>query len=184
MPIGPQLNGTLRAFIERQPMFFVATAAEDGHVNLSPKGADSLRVLGDNHIRWLNLSGSGNETAGHLRRQNRITLMFCSFEGDAMILRVYGTAAVLHPHDAGWASAAASFPAYAGARQIYDVTIEQVQTSCGSGVPKLTFAGDRAMTELVPFYENLGPEGVKDYWRRKNMVTIDGYATGVIEDPA
>ncbi|MEM8848750.1 MAG: pyridoxamine 5'-phosphate oxidase family protein [Pseudomonadota bacterium] len=116
MPLGPKLNGTLRRFIEAQPVFFVATAAETGRVNLSPKGADTLRILDDTHIRWLNLSGSGNETAGHLRAQNRITLMFCAFQGDALILRVYGRASTLHPRDPGWDAALADFPTLAGSR--------------------------------------------------------------------
>ena len=110
MPTGSKLNGTLRAFIERQNVFFVATAAPDGRVNLSPKGADTLRVLDDNRILWLNLSGSGNETAGHLRALNRMTMMFCAFDGDALILRVYGEAKTLHPRDGGWADAIAKFP--------------------------------------------------------------------------
>jgi predicted pyridoxine 5'-phosphate oxidase superfamily flavin-nucleotide-binding protein len=124
MPLGPKLNRTLRAFIERQPMFFVATAAPEGRVNVSPKGADSLRILSDTRIQWLNLSGSGNETAGHVRLSDRMTLMFCAFEGDALILRVYGRAQVLYPRDAGWDEAAAQFPPMAGSRQIFDVTVE------------------------------------------------------------
>ena len=92
MPLGKKLNGTLRAFIQRQPMFFVATAAETGRVNVSPKGADTLRILDDNRIMWLNLSGSGNETAAHVREDPRMTLMFCAFTGDHFILRAYGTA--------------------------------------------------------------------------------------------
>ena len=182
MPLGSKLNGTLRKFIESQPMFFVATAATDGRVNLSPKGADTIRIIDDTHIRWLNLSGSGNETAGHLRQSNRMTLMFCAFQGDALILRVYGRASTLHPRDAGWADAAAQFPTMAGSRQIFDVTIDGVQTSCGTGVPKMRFEKDRAAEELVPFYDDLGTEGVADYWRRKNVETIDGFSTGLFED--
>lgn len=179
MALGVKLNGRLRQFIERQKVFFVATAAETGRVNLSPKGADTLRVLDDGHIRWLNLSGSGNETAGHIRRQNRITLMFCAFEGDALILRVYGTATVMHPHDAGWEEANADFPKLAGSRQIFDVSIDAVQTSCGTGVPFMSFEKDRAELELVPYYAQLGPDGVEDYWRKKNVETIDGFDTGL-----
>lgn len=182
MALGQKLNGTLRAFIERQRLFFVATAAHDGRVNLSPKGADTLRVLDDRTIRWLSLSGSGNETAGHLRRSNRITLMFCAFEGDALILRVYGRANVLHPRNAGWTDALASFPQMAGTRQIFDVSIDSVQTSCGAGVPFMTYSGERASKELVPFYDDLGRAGVEDYWRRKNTQTIDGFETGLFED--
>lgn len=184
MAIGSKLNGTLRRFIESQKVFFVATAAEDGRVNVSPKGADSLRILSDHNIRWLSLSGSGNETAGHIRRQNRITLMFCAFEGDALILRLYGKARVIHPRDEDWADAVAAFPEMAGSRQIFDVTIESVQTSCGTGVPIMAFQKDRADDELVPYYADMGPEGVDAYWRKKNVETIDGFPTGLFEDDA
>ncbi len=182
MPTGPKLNRSLRAFIERQKMFFVATAGPEGRVNVSPKGADSLRILSDTHIRWLSLSGSGNETAGHLRQSDRMTLMFCAFDGDALILRTYGRANVLHPRDAGWNDAIADFPDMAGTRQIFDLTIELVQTSCGTGVPRMAFEADRVGGELLPFYADMGPDGVTDYWRRKNTETIDGYPTGLFED--
>lgn len=184
MATGTKLNGTLRRFIEGQAMFFVATAAPDGRVNLSPKGADALRVLDDTHIRWLNLSGSGNETAGHLRQANRITLMWCAFAGEPMILRVYGRAETLHPRDTGWADAAAMFPPVAGNRQIFDVTVEAVQTSCGTGLPQMALEGQRAGTELVPFFEQMGEEGVRDHWSRKNATTIDGFPTGVAGERA
>ena len=176
------LTGSLQDFIKRQPMFFVATAAPDGRVNVSPKGADSLRLKSDTHIRWLNLSGSGNETAGHLHQSNRMTLMFCAFEGNALILRVYGRARVHHPHNAGWADVAADFPPMAGSRQVFDLDIETVQTSCGTGVPLMAFQGQRVDAELIPFYEDMGPDGVRDYWRRKNTETIDGFPTGVLPD--
>lgn len=179
MATGKKLNGTLRKFIERQPMFFVATVGRDGRVNVSPKGMDTPRVVDERRIVWLNLSGSGNETAAHLRNSNRMTLMFCAFEGSAMILRVYGRAGVLHPRDAGWAAAADAFPAIAGSRQIFDLEIDLVQTSCGTGVPVMGFVKSRAETELVPFYEEMGSEGVRDYWRRKNTVSIDGQPTGI-----
>ena len=154
----------------------------EGRVNLSPKGADALRIKSDTHIRWLNLSGSGNETAGHLKLANRMTLMFCSFAGDALILRVYGQAAVLHPHDAGWDAAAAEFPPMG--RKPADL---RPHHRCGpdllrDGVPLMQFEGQRAGSELVPFYDEMGPDGVRDYWRRKNTETIDGYPTGVLPD--
>ena len=182
MALGTKLNGTLRKFIEEQPMFFVATAAETGRVNVSPKGADSLRIVSDTHVRWLNLSGSGNETAGHLLRCNRMTMMFCAFEGSARILRIYGKAAIMHPRDEGWHDAVAQFPEMAGSRQIFDMTIDGVQTSCGSGVPFMAYKGDRASEELVPFYDDMGPEGVEAYWRKKNVQTIDGFETGLFEE--
>lgn len=182
MPLGSKLNGTLRQFIERQNVFFVATAAREGRVNLSPKGADTLRIIDDTRIRWLNLSGSGNETAGHLLQQNRITLMFCAFDGDALILRVYGRAKIIHPRDAGWEDAISDFPAMAGSRQVFDIAIDSVQTSCGTGVPIMTFEKDRADTELVPFYDDMGPDEVQNYWRKKNVQTIDGFDTGLFEE--
>ena len=182
MPTAAKLNGTLRAFIERQPLFFVATAAPEGRVNLSPKGMDTLRVVDDRRIRWLNLSGSGNETAAHLRENPRMTLMFCSFEGDALILRTYGEATVLHSHDEGWDEASKDFPAMAGSRQIFDLSIDLVQTSCGTGVPAMTVERDRGPEELLPFYDDMGEDGVRDYWRRKNTVSLDGKPTGVLPD--
>ncbi|NKB29235.1 MAG: pyridoxamine 5'-phosphate oxidase family protein [Rhodobacteraceae bacterium] len=182
MPLGKKLNGTLRAFIENQPVFFVSTAAETGRVNVSPKGADTLRIIDDNRIMWLNLSGSGNETAGHIRACNRMTLMFCAFTGDALILRLYGQATVIHPRDNGWADAISAFPKLAGSRQVFNLTIDGVQTSCGFGVPVMTFESDRLEEELTPVFAKMGPEGVRDYWQRRNAETIDGFATGIAED--
>lgn len=182
MPTGKQLNGTLKAFIERQVLFFVATADKAGRVNLSPKGMDTLRIENNNRVTWLNLSGSGNETAAHVRATGRMTLMFCAFEGDALILRLYGQAKFFHPRDPEWDDLAAGFPDIAGSRQIFDLSIDLIQTSCGTGVPYMDFQKSRAENELVPFYEEMGTEGVKDYWRRKNVTTVDGTPTGIFED--
>lgn len=182
MPKGGKLNRSLRAFIERQHLFFVATADRTGRVNVSPKGMDTLRVLEDDRILWLNLSGSGNETAAHVRATGRMTLMFCAFEGDAMILRVYGQATAHHPRDPGWDGMIAQFPAIAGSRQVFDMKIDLIQTSCGTGVPIMAFRKSRAEEELVPFYDAMGREGVHDYWRRKNLATIDGQPTGIFDD--
>ncbi|MDX8350102.1 pyridoxamine 5'-phosphate oxidase family protein [Cognatiyoonia sp. IB215446] len=182
MAIGPKLNTTLRNFIEKQHVFFVATAAADGRVNVSPKGMDSLRIIDNNRIVWLNLTGSGNETAAHLRDVNRMTLMFCAFEGDALILRVYGHATTLHPHDISWDGAIAQFPPMAGSRQIFNMTIDMVQTSCGTGVPLMTFEKQRGPEELLPYYADMGEDGVQDYWRRKNVKSIDGSETGIFSD--
>ena len=151
MGLAHKLNGTTRAFIAAQPLFFVATAAPEGRVNLSPKGADTLRVDSDTFLRWLNLTGSGNETAGHLRLSDRITLMFCAFSGDAMILRVYGRGRALHPRDDGWTAATADFADFASARQVIAVDIEAVQVSCGSGVPRMDLVAPRVESELDPF---------------------------------
>ncbi|MEM7028046.1 MAG: pyridoxamine 5'-phosphate oxidase family protein [Chloroflexota bacterium] len=174
------LTNQLIRFIEAQKMFFVATAAPDGRVNVSPKGLDdTLKVLDNKRIVWLNLSGSGNETAAHIYEQNRITLMFCAFEGSAMILRIYGQANIIHPRDEAWPDLISLFPELPGSRQIFDITIESAQTSCGSGVPFYEFKGDRGLAELLPFYEDMGTDGVTAYWQKKNQTSIDGKPTHI-----
>lgn len=107
-----KLNRSFKQFIEKQDMFFVATAASDGRVNLSPKGLESLKTINDNHIVWLSVTGSGNETAAHVLENSRMTLMFCAFEGDAFTLRVYGSAKVIYPRDNEWAELYDMFPDY------------------------------------------------------------------------
>lgn len=179
MATASKLNATLKAFIEAQHLFFVATAAPDGRVNVSPKGLDSLRILNDTKIIWLNLTGSGNETASHLREHPRMTLMFCAFEGDARILRVYGSAKATHANEPAWPNLLAHFPGMAGSRQIFELDIELVQTSCGTGVPLMSFTAQRGPSEMLPFYEELGSEGLRAYWDRKNAVSLDGKATGI-----
>ncbi len=174
-----KLNGSLIDFINAQHLFFVATAAADGRINISPKGLSSLRVIDETRIIWLNLSGSGNETAAHVRESPRMTLMFCAFEGAARILRVYGSAKVFHPCDVEWSAHVTLFPAMAGARNIFELTVECVQISCGTGVPFMNFMGERGPTEMLPFYEEMGKDGVSAYWERKNKLSIDGKETGI-----
>ena len=174
-----RLTRSFRRFIDAQPLFFVATAAPSGRVNLSPKGLDSLRVLSDTRILWLSVSGSGNETAAHLRQSPRMTLMFCAFEGDALTLRVYGTARVIHPRDADWVSHCAQFPDYAGARNIFDLEIDLVTTSCGTGVPEMTVTRCRAETELVPWYAKMTQQELEAFWAKKNTTSLDGDPTGI-----
>ena len=182
LPVSTKLNCTLRSFIERQRIFFVATAGADGRVNVSPKGMDTLNVIDDNRIIWLSVSGSGNETAAHVLENGRMTLMFCAFEGDAMILRTYGTATVIHPRDANWDAIYAQFPNLPGTRQIYDLTVDLVQTSCGTGVPLMKFQQQRCPEELLPYYDQMGEDGVREYWKRKNTHSIDGKPTGIFQD--
>lgn len=177
-----KLNPRFREFIEKQNLFFVATADIDGRVNVSPKGLDTLRILSDERLVWLSLSGSGNETAAHVRSTGRMTMMFCAFEGDALILRVYGQAKVYHPRDPEWTDLIAHFPKLSGSRQIFDLQIEFVQTSCGTGIPVMVFEKSRGEQELEPFYDEMGPEGLQKYWKRKNTQTIDGKPTGIIQD--
>ncbi|GAA4004584.1 pyridoxamine 5'-phosphate oxidase family protein [Deinococcus rubellus] len=173
--ISPQLQ----AFIEQQLVFFVGTAAPDGRVNISPKGLDSLRVLGPNEVAWLSVTGSGNETAAHLHQSPRMTLMFCAFTGAPLILRLYGQARMVQPGDAGWAHAAALFPALPGARQVYLLDIDLVQTSCGMAVPLMDFQAERS--ELNTWTAAKSPDALHAYQLEKNALSIDGFPTGLPE---
>ncbi|RME84015.1 MAG: pyridoxamine 5'-phosphate oxidase family protein [Caldilineae bacterium] len=168
----PELLPKHREFIEQQHIFFVATAAAEGHINVSPKGMDALRVLAPDHIIWLNLTGSGNETHAHLLENDRMTLMFCSFDQAPLILRVYGHASVITPDHSRWPDLLAHFPPYPGPRQIVDLAIELVQTSCGFGVPRYEYLGDR--DTLVRWGEQKGDEGLAAFRRKYNLVSLDG----------
>ena len=138
-----ELNDAHRAMIAAQPVFFVATAAADARINLSPKGYDCFRVLGPKRVAYLDLGGSGNETNAHLLADGRITLMFCNFRQPALILRIYGTGRPVVPWDREWDELAAHFTMLPGTRQIFDVEVESVQTSCGYGVPLMTLERER-----------------------------------------
>ncbi len=171
-----------RQFILRQHMFFVASAAATGHVNLSPKGLDSLRLVGNNRAAYLDLTGSGNETAAHLLADGRLTLMFCAFEGAPLILRLYGHGRSLRRGSAAYAEILAGEFGGAepvGARQMILLDVERVQTSCGYGVPLFTFAGDRP--SLTRWAEAKGEAGLEAYRRANNLRSIDGFATGLLE---
>ena len=169
-------------FVRAQPVFFVATAAREGRVNVSPKGMDSLRVLDPRRVVWLNLTGSGNETAAHVRACGRMTLMFMSVSASPLIVRVYGQAQVVHPRDTEWGGLVDLFPPMAGARQIFDLAVDAVSSSCGSGVPIMTVDTIRGNDELEPFYAAMSNEQLHDYWQRKNVTSIDGLPTGIFKD--
>ena len=143
------------AFIARQPVFFTATAAAEGRINLSPKGYDVFRVLGPHRVVWLDLGGSGNETHAHLCADGRITLMFCAFDNPAWILRIYGKGRPILPEDDGFAELAALFPRLPGVRQIFDIEVESAQTICGWGVPHMSL--DRERPTLVKFHAQQDP---------------------------
>lgn len=177
-----KLKSSFTAFIEDQIMFFVATAAPDGRVNLSVKGLDTLRVLSDQRIVWLSLTGSGNETAAHILQNPRMTLMFCAFSGDPFTLRTYGTARAVHPRDAEWEELYALFPDFASARNIFVLDIDLITTSCGSGVPEMSVVRNRGETDLDPWYDEMGPDKVRDFWKRKNLTSLDGYPTEIMPD--
>ena len=172
------LTPELFSFIEKQKIFFVGTAASEGTVNLSPKGMDALRIIDPNRVVWLNLTGSGNETAAHLLQFNRMTIMFCAFEGPPLILRLYGKAELVHTEDEQWGSYRALFPEYHGARQIIDMKIDLVQTSCGFGVPNYEYIGDR--DTLEKWAEKKGEQGIREYWQEKNKTSLDGLPTDII----
>lgn len=158
------------ALMARQPVFFVATAATDGRINLSPKGYDSFRVLSPTRVAYLDLGGSGNETQAHLTADGRITVMFCAFDRPALILRLYGTGRFVLAGDEGWDELAAHFTLLPGTRQIFDIAVTSVQTSCGWGVPQMTL--DRERPTLLKFAA-ADPEG----WVRelgKISRSIDG----------
>ena len=176
------LDERQQEFIEAQPMFFVATAAPEGRVNLSPKGLDSLRILDPNHLVWLSLTGSGNETAAHLQKSPRMTLMFCAFAGRAKILRLYGQAKVFHPRDAEFKKYSNLFPDHRGARQIYYLNFDLVQTSCGFGVPLMEYKGQRE--DLHHWTVKKENSGIENYWKEKNSVSIDGYDTRILDEPS
>lgn len=169
----------VQAFIQKQHLFFIATAMSTGKVNLSPKGMDSLRIINPKRVMWLNVTGSGNETATHLQENNRITVMFCAFEGKPLILRLYGKGKVYHQRDAEWEEYISFFPKLPGARQLIDIEIDMVQTSCGMAVPFMDF--NREREELKHWAEKQGEEGIKAYWDKKNTVSLDGHNTGIFE---
>ena len=129
--------------IGKQPVFFTATAAADGRINLSPKGYDAFRVLSPTQVAYLDLGGSGNETHAHLAADGRITLMFCNFDRPALILRIYGHGRAVLPQDSDWDGLAAHFTLFTGTRQIFLIDVESVQTSCGWGVPFMTLERER-----------------------------------------
>ncbi len=175
------VDETLREFLQAQHVFFVGTAplGADGHVNISPKGMGGLRVLGPKQVAYLDYPGSGIETVAHLRENGRIVLMFCAFEGAPLILRLYGTARVIHQNDQDWTELFSYFTPLPGARQIFDLTVELVQISCGFGVPYLSYKEERPL--LADWAAKKGNEGMRNYWQEKNQVSIDNIPTHIIE---
>ncbi|MFQ5478924.1 MAG: pyridoxamine 5'-phosphate oxidase family protein [Candidatus Binatia bacterium] len=166
-------------FIGRQKVFFVATAPVEGRINLSPKGMDTLRCLDDHTVAYLDLTGSGNETAAHLEENGRMTLMFCSFDSKAAILRLYGSGRVLRPRDDQWRTMLGRFDAFPGTRQIMVMTVDAVQTSCGYAVPRYEFHSHR--DTLKRWAERKGEQGLRRYWRDHNRFSIDGLPTAILE---
>lgn len=172
------ISPELVEFIEKQKIFFVGTAAEEGRVNVSPKGTDSFRVIGPNKIVWLNLTGSGNETAAHLLLNSRMTVMFCAFEGKPMILRLYGRAKIFHRRDSVFDQYISLFSKNTGSRQIITMDVDLVQTSCGFAVPFMDFKEERET--LNSWSTKQGKDGIERYWEEKNTKSLDGFETKIL----
>ncbi len=174
----PALDDRLMAFIRVQRMFFTGSAPHDGRVNISPKGLDSFRVLSPTRIGYLDLTGSGNETAAHLLENGRITFLFCAFEGPPLILRLYGLGRSVQPHQEEWLELRPLFgPPRSGERQLIIAELDSVQTSCGYGVPHYEFKEDR--TQLEDWAQRKGRDGVRQYQLERNITSIDGAPTGL-----
>lgn len=170
----PAVEGHIRDFIERQKMFFVATAPLDaqGRVNLSPKGLDTFRILGPKTVAYLDLTGSGVETVAHIKENGRITLMFCAFEGPPNILRLRGRGRAVEPRDSEFASLRALFPEFAGSRAIVVVEVDDISDSCGYGVPLYRYEGER--TQYDQWTRKLGEQGLDTWQEKNNRESIDG----------
>ena len=173
------LTEDLSDFIRAQHLFFTGTAAADGRINVSPKGLQTLCILDSQRVAYLDLTGSSAETAAHLRADGRLTLMFCSFDEAPLILRLYGAGSLIMPEDEEWSELYRLFPPIPGARQILVLNIESVQTSCGFGVPRFEFNGER--DDLVNWAAKKGEAGLREYRADKNRISIDGLPTGVVD---
>ena len=167
------IDGRLRAFIEVQKVFFVATAPHDGRVNVSPKGIGGTFVVVDEHtVAYLDITASGAETVAHLRENGRITLMFCAFDGAPNVVRLHGEGRVVSVYDDEFESWLGRFAETRGARAVIVVDVDRVADSCGYGVPLMDYVGER---DLLPSHmERKGAEGIVEYRRQKNRVSIDG----------
>ena len=178
----PKIDPKHKAFIEQQKVFFVASAAPKGRVNVSPKGMSTLRVLGDNDVAYLDCTGSGSETRAHLlaSEDKRLTIMFCAFEGAPVILRLYGQGQSLMRGTPEYAQLLAHFEEIPGARQIVHLAVDLVQTSCGMGVPLFDYKDDRQ--NLVRYWTAQGIDNLRKYWGLKNVRSIDGLATEFAPD--
>ena len=170
-----RLDDNIRRFIGEQKVFFTATAPGEGRINLSPKGMDTFRCIGERAAAYLDLTGSGNETAAHLAENGRMTIMFCSFSAQPLVLRLYGRGRVVRPGDAEWPALRPLFPDLPGGRQIVVLEVESAQTSCGFAVPVYELKGER--TALAEWTLSKGEEGIREYRREKNRVSIDGLPT-------
>lgn len=167
-----RIDDDLRAVIEAQHVFFVATATADSRINLSPKGMDTLRVLDDTTVAYLDYTGSGNETATHVVHDGRLTMMLCRFDRKPDIIRLYGRGRLVPRGGEEWAELAHHWEVGPGARQLIVLDVEDVQTSCGYAVPVMEFVEDRQ--SLIKYAQNKGEDGMREYRAKKNTASIDG----------
>ena len=180
----PHLEPHHRRFIEAQHMFFTASAASTGHVNVTPRSSDMFRVLSDNAVMYLDRTGSGNETAAHLKADGRLTIMFCAVAGPPLIMRLYGKGRVIHRDSAEFSERLAKHfnnDAPLGARQMIHLDFDLVQTSCGYGVPLFEYQEERP--QMDAWARAKGADGIEDYWRQKNQMSLDGLSTGLFDEP-
>jgi len=177
-----EISDKIKRFIENQKIFFVGTATKNNRVNISPKGMDSLKIINKNRVIWLNVTGSGNETSAHIQESSRMTIMFSAFEGNPLILRLYGNAKVVHKNDTEWNELFPLFNSLPGARQIFDLTVDLVQTSCGMAVPFFEYVEERE--QLKNWAVKKGDEGLKEYWEQKNQLSLDGKPTNIMSKNA
>jgi hypothetical protein len=177
-----ELTPELQHFIGEQRLFFTATAplSPEGRINLSPKGIDTFRCLDPHTVAYLDLTGSGNETAAHIHENGRLTIMFCSFTQQPLILRLYGRGEVVSSNHPDWESLHAQFDPVPGERQIVRLHLQSAQTSCGFGVPLYEFQQDRQT--LIEWAARKGEAGVEAYRRKNNTVSIDGLSTHLFSD--
>jgi hypothetical protein len=175
-----ELNESLREFISAQHIYFNASAPVKGRINISPKGLDTFRILSDRCVAYLDLTGSECETAAHIAENGRLTLMFCSFDEKPLIVRLYGRGRVVHLRDPEWQELHAHFTDYPGERQIILLDIESIMTTCGFAVPRFEYKGER--DQLTEYTCKVGEEGMDDYRRRKNQMSIDGLPTYLLEE--
>jgi len=181
----PRLEPHHHRYIADQHMFFTASAAPTGHVNMSPRSTDMFRVLDDNTVLYLDRTGSGNETAAHLKADGRMTIMFCAVAGPPLIMRLFGQGRVIHRDSAEYAALLAeqfAGEAPLGARQMVRLDVELVQTSCGYGVPLFDYQAERP--QMDAWARAKGVDGIEAYWREKNQTSLDGLPSGLFDGPA
>jgi hypothetical protein len=168
------------AFIKRQHLFFTASAAASGHINISPRSTALFRVLDPETVCYLDLTGSGNETAAHLLADGRMTILFTALSGPPLILRLYGRGVVLGRGEPGYEALRADAfagPEPQGARQIVQLQLSHVKSSCGYGVPLMQYEGERDTLER--WTDSKGEDGIRTYWEKKNLESMDGFDTGM-----